>query len=230
MEARTAPTTKLDRIPIMRTNQRLQALTHGAARLLATLSVLGLISTAQASAGSDGLTPIFNGKDLTGWKVPEPNPFWKVVDGVLIGENDEQLKGSMLWTEKSYGDFIVECESRWIGEIDSGIMLRKPQLQLQFGVSRSLKRDLTGSFYTGGAERYPEAGQAKNLEKLLKPDDWNTFRLEAKGDTFTVWINGEQAVKYVNPKYPDPAPIGLQIHGGLKMKVEFRNVRVKELD
>lgn len=214
----------------MRTHQPLQALTRGAARLLATLSVLGLISTAQAGAGSDGLTPIFNGKDLTGWKVPEPNPFWKVVDGVLVGENDEQLKGSMLWTEKAYGDFIIECESRWIGEIDSGIMLRKPQLQLQFGVSRSLKRDLTGSFYTGGAERYPEAGQAKNLEKLLKPDDWNMFRLEAKGDTFTVWINGQQAVQYVNPKYPDPAPIGLQIHGGLKMKVEFRNVRVKELN
>jgi hypothetical protein len=200
-----------------------------ASRWLAAFAALCLLFTAQAGAEADGLTPIFNGKDLTGWKVPEPNPFWKVADGVLIGENDEQLKGSMLWTEKSYGDFIIECESRWIGEIDSGIMLRKPQLQLQFGVSRSLKRDLTGSFYTGGAERYPEAGQAKNLEKLLKPDDWNKFRLEAKGDTFTVWINGQQAVQYVNPKYPDPAPIGLQIHGGLKMKVEFRNVRVKEL-
>ncbi|HON06544.1 MAG TPA: hypothetical protein PLW02_00430, partial [Verrucomicrobiota bacterium] len=39
---------------------------------------------------------LFNGKDLTGWKVPNPNPFWRVENGILIGENDEKLKGSML--------------------------------------------------------------------------------------------------------------------------------------
>ena len=197
---------------------------------LALVFTLALCGTAHAADAAANLPAIFNGKDLTGWKLPEPNPFWKVVDGVLVGENDEAKKGSMLWTEKSYGDFVVECEARWSGEIDSGIMLRAPELQLQMGISRSLKRDLTGSFYIGGTEKYPEAGQAKNLEKLFKPGDWNRFRLEAKGDTFTVWINGVQAVKYTNAKYAGAAPIGLQIHPGLAMKVEFRNLRAKALD
>ncbi len=197
---------------------------------LALAVALALNSTAQAAGDADNLPPIFNGKDFTGWKVPEPNPFWKVVGGVIVGENDEAKKGSMLWTEKLYGDFVIECDARWSGEIDSGIMLRAPELQLQMGISRSLKRDLTGSFYTGGTEKYPEAGQAKDLEKNFKPGDWNHYRLEAKGDTFTVWLNGVQMVKYTNAKYAGAAPIGLQIHPGLAMKVEFRNLRAKSLD
>ena len=197
---------------------------------LALAFILALNCNAHAAGEADNLTPIFNGKDLTGWKVPEPNPFWKVAGGIIVGENNAAKKGSMLWTEKSYRDFVLECEARWSGEIDSGIMLRKPELQLQMGISRSLKRDLTASFYTGGAEKYPEAGQAKNLEKLFKPGEWNHYRIEAKGDTFTVWLNGVQVVKYTNPKYAGAAPIGLQIHPGLAMKVEFRNLRAKALE
>lgn len=181
------------------------------------------------------LQPVFTGKDLAGWKAPEPNPFWKVEDGVLIGENDEKLKGHVLYTEKSYTNFVLELEARWSGEIDSGVMLRNPELQVQFGVSRSLKRDMTGSFYLAKSSinqqvGYPEAGQAKNTDKLFKAGDWNKFRLEAKGDTFTVWLNGEQVTQFKDARYSGGAPIGLQVHPGLKMKVEFRNIRAKSLE
>jgi len=182
------------------------------------------------AAESDSLTPIFNGKDLAGWQVPDPNPFWRVVDGVLIGENDPAKTGDVLHTKKAYKDFIIEMEARWSGEIDSGIMLRQPELQLQIGVSRSLKKDMTCSFYTNGKEKYPEAGQAKNLEKLLKPGEWNKIRLQAKGDLFTAWLNGEKVVEYKDGRYPNAYPIGLQIHPGLVMKIEFRNIRLKDLD
>ncbi len=181
-------------------------------------------------AQADDLEAVFNGKDLTGWRTPDPNPFWKVVDGVLVGENDAAKKGSMLYTEQSYRNFVFECETRWSGEIDSGIMLRKPELQMQMGISRSLKKDMTCSFYTGGKDKYPEAGQAKNIGKSLKEGAWNKYRLEAKGDTFTVWLNGEQVAKYTDTKYASPGPIGLQIHPGLAMKVEFRNIRAQALN
>lgn len=182
-----------------------------------------------APAAEESFTPLFDGRSLDAWAVPQPNPWWRVEAGVLVGENDPQLKGHTLYTKQAYGDFVLEAEVKWEGEIDSGFMLRKPELQLQIGVSRSLKRDLTGSFYTGGQERYPEAGQAKGLEEVLKPGAWNTFRLQAQGDLYTVWINGKKVTEYRNPKYKDPGPIGLQIHGGLKMRVDFRNVRVRAL-
>jgi len=199
-------------------------------RTLALVLALALNFNPRAAGETENLQPIFNGKDLAGWKSPDPNPFWSVIDGVLVGENDEAKKGNVLWTEKAYRDFIIECEARWSGEIDSGILFRAPELQMQMGVSRSLKRDLTGSFYTGGADKYPEAGQARDMEKLFKPGDWNRYKLEARGDTFTVWINGVQKVKYTNAKYTGAGPIGLQIHGGLSMKVEFRNLRARALD
>ena len=202
---------------------------NSAFRRLLLLGAALLAAVSPHLSAADELPSIFNGKDLTGWKAPEPNPFWKVADGVLMGENDEAMKGNVLYTDVAFGDFVFEAEARWSGEIDSGFMLRKPELQLQIGISRSLKRDMTCSFYTGGAEKYPEAGQAKELAKFLKPGDWNAFRLMAKGDTFTVWLNGQKVSEYVSPKYAGAAPIGLQIHPGLKMKVEFRNIRAKAL-
>jgi hypothetical protein len=190
---------------------------------LAALCVFGSF----AQADEPKLEPIFNGHDLTGWTIPK-EPFWKAVDGVLVGESpDDKQPGSMLYTEKSYHDVIVEAECRWSGEIDSGIMVRKPEIQLQIGVSRSLKKDMSGSFYVG---KYPEEGQAKNADKLIKIGEWTKFRLQAKGDTYTVWINGEKAVEYKDPKYVGAAPIGLQIHPKVKMKVEFRNIKAVALD
>jgi len=194
------------------------------------ITCLGL-AMAHATAHAADVPPtaslpaIFNGHDLTGWKVPA-EPYWKVADGVIVGQSDEQKKGSMLYTEKPYGDVIVEGEVRFTGEIDSGIMVRKPELQVQIGVSRSLKKDMTCSFYNG---KYPEEARANRAAELLKVGEWNRIRVEAKGDTFTVWLNGEQVSRYTNAKYAEPAPIGLQIHKGLPMKVEYKNIRALAL-
>jgi hypothetical protein len=171
------------------------------------------------------LPAILNGRDLTGWRVAGAD-YWTVADGVLIGESDAAKKGSMLYTDKPYGDVIVEGEVRFHGEIDSGFMLRKPEVQVQIGVSRSLKRDMTCSFYVGS---YPEEARAKRAGELLKPGDWNRIRVQAKGDTFTVWLNGEQVSQFTSDKYREPGPIGLQIHGGVQMKVEFRDLRAQAL-
>lgn len=184
----------------------------------------GVTAVADVPPAAD-LPLIFNGSDLAGWKVVG-EPYWKVVDGRIVGENDAEKKGSMLYTDKAYGDVVVEGEVRFTGEIDSGIMVRKPELQVQIGVSRSLKKDMTCSFYTG---KYPEEARAPKAAELLVPGGWNRIRLEAKGDTFTVWLNGQQVSHYTSDKYREPAPIGLQIHPGLVMKVEFRDLRAKPL-
>lgn len=196
---------------------------------LAAALLLAATAVADVPPSAD-LPVIFNGKDLTGWKVVG-GPYWKVVDGAIVGENDTEKKGSMLYTEQSYDDAIIEGEVRFTGEIDSGIMVRKDaagkkDIQMQIGVSRSLKKDMTGAFYIG---KYPEAGWAPKVATLWKNDDWNKIRFQAKGDTYTVWINGEQVSNYVDANYPKAAPIGLQVHGGVKMKVEYRNISVGEI-
>ena len=199
---------------------------ESACRTIAAILVIVAAGGAAAEIPATAELPaIFNGQDLTGWQVVG-EPYWKVIDGAIVGENDPAMKGSMLYTEKSYGDVIVEAEVRYAGRIDSGIMIRKPELQVQIGESSSLKRDMTCSFYTG---TYPEEARAPQAGALLKPGEWSRIRVEARGDTFTVWLNGEQVSRYTSDKYRAPAPIGLQVHPKIQMKVEFRDLRAKPL-
>ena len=178
-----------------------------------------------AGGGDPGFVQLLPGNDLTGWRVPDPNPWWTIRNGVLTGKSDPEQRGHVLETEKRYGDLILDTEVRFRGEIDSGIFLRKnDQLQVQIGVSRSLKRDMTCSVYYRG---YP--GKAEGVAKLLKKGKWNRIRVMARGPRFDVWLNGVQVLEYFDERFRDPGPIGLQIHGGVKMKVEFRNMVVKEL-
>ena len=172
------------------------------------------------------LQPIFNGKDLAGWQVPADNPWWSVKDGVLVGQSDDKLRGHLLKTGKSYGDFILETEVRWNGVIDSGIYLRKPSLQVQIGLSGSLKVDMTCSVYVGG-RGYP--WRAKGVKELLKEGEWNRIRVKAQGSNYAVWLNGEKVLAFESPDFPGAAPIALQIHSRRKMKVEFRNMRAATL-
>ena len=197
-------------------------------RFLAHVLLLAAFCSTATAAESE-LQPIFNGRDLTGWQASGAEHFWRVENGVLVGENNEALTGNMLRTEKSYDDFVLEFDVRWSGEIDSGIEFRQPVIQLQLGVSRSLKRDMTGSFYVG-KPGYPEAGRANKAAALMKPDgEWNTFRLRAEGPVFTVWINDTEAVQFTDEGFAGPAPLGFQVHAGLKMKIEYRNIRLAEL-
>ena len=54
---------------------------------------------------------------------------------------------------------------------------------------------------------------------------WNTIRLHASGSIFTVWLNGVWVTEYTSANYGQTGPLGLQIHAGVPMRVEFRNLR-----
>ncbi|MCI0462213.1 MAG: DUF1080 domain-containing protein [Gemmataceae bacterium] len=85
--------------------------------LLAAVAVtLSFASPPSTPAGdsSDGFVKLFNGKDFTGWKVPQgDNGHWKIVDGVIDYDAKSEAKGSKdLWTEKSFKDFVLRIDWR----------------------------------------------------------------------------------------------------------------------
>jgi hypothetical protein len=49
----------------------------------------------------------------------------------------------------------------------------------------------------------------------------------ARGDHFEVWLNGIKTTDYANAAYPGAAPIGLQVHPGLVMSEQFKDIVVK---
>jgi len=80
---------------------------------LATISALALLALA-APRAQDGLTPLFNGKDLSGWKVPPgDNGHWKVVGGVIDYDAESEATGEKsLFTEREFGDYVLRLEWR----------------------------------------------------------------------------------------------------------------------
>ena len=89
-------------------------------RVIALASVGALLLLGGVASGRGGEQPadakfvsLFNGKDFTGWKVPAgDNGHWKIVDGVIDYDAASEGKDKDLWTEKSYGDFILRLDWR----------------------------------------------------------------------------------------------------------------------
>ena len=169
------------------------------------------------------------GDDLSGWKVPAGNDkanWYNVKDGVLVIQSGPKKKGSVLWTEKKFKDFIVELDFRFgEGTVDSGVHVRNRD-QIQIGISGSLKRDMTCSPYIPG-KGYPV--EAKNIKKLLKAKDWNTMRIRAVGKKYTVWLQGEEVMNYESSSAIEEGPIGIQLHGNRNMGIDYRNIKLAEL-
>lgn len=67
-----------------------------------------------AAAQGPNFVSLFNGKDLAGWKIPAgDNGHWKVVDGVIDYDAASEAAGDKsLWSERSYGDFILRVDWR----------------------------------------------------------------------------------------------------------------------
>ncbi len=63
----------------------------------------------------EGFTSLFNGKDLSGWKIPPgDNGHWKIVDGLIDcdARSESKVQDKSLWTERSFGDFILRVDWR----------------------------------------------------------------------------------------------------------------------
>jgi hypothetical protein len=75
---------------------------------------MGAVTLAQPDSTRDGFVSLFNGKDFTGWKVPEgDNGHWKVVDGVIDYDAESEGKGDKcLWSEREFGDFVLRLDWR----------------------------------------------------------------------------------------------------------------------
>ncbi|HEX2453500.1 MAG TPA: DUF1080 domain-containing protein [Vicinamibacterales bacterium] len=84
------------------------------ANRFARIPVILAVLAGGGVAAQEGFTPLFNGRDLTGWKVPQgDNGHWKVVDGVIDYDAESEATGEkVLWSEQSFGDFVLRADWR----------------------------------------------------------------------------------------------------------------------
>lgn len=198
-----------------------------------------------------GLVPLFNNKDLTGWKGLVGNPItrskmdaqtlakeqqkaddimrkgWYVKDSILNFSGE----GENICTTKQYGNFEMYVDWKIEKEGDAGIYLRgSPQVQI-WDTSRVSVGAQVGS---GGLYNNQEH-QSKPLKLADNAiNDWNNFHIIMKGDKVTVYLNGVLVVDNVvmdnywdrkQPIFPKEQ-IELQAHG---THVYYRDIYIREL-
>jgi hypothetical protein len=178
-----------------------------------------------------GFKKIFNGKDLTGWKVHGTEK-WYVENGELICESGPDKGYGYLSTEKSYDDFILETEFKLEANGNSGIFIRSDIDGTKISgwqVEVAPPGNSTGGIYESYGRGWLIKPSAED-EKALKATDWNKMRIRVVGDEVTSWLNGKQMVHLKDDKIGQGKGfIALQIHDGGGIKVRWKNIRVKEV-
>ena len=233
-------------------------------RRCAVFGVLGLIAAAllvvmpsalRAADVEEGFTPMFNGKDLTGW---EGKPgWWHVEDGCLTSQSTPQKPCTkcnyLMWRGGKPGDFELRASYKII-DGNSGIQFRS--LELPDWDTYGYQADIeAGPQWTGclfeharggvamrgqrvvidasGKKQITKIGDPKELAKHVKKNDWNDYRVIARGPDITLEINGvvmAQATDRQKGKAAKDGVIALQMHPGPPMKVQFKDLRIKHLD
>jgi hypothetical protein len=186
-------------------------------RFLSLLSLLAVISTPSARADDDftmepGYVSLFNGKDLTGWgyvtnnfdgKTASDDGRYSASNGILtVHPRVPRLVQQISTTQEFPHDFNLKLEFRASTNADSGIFIRKPQLQC---------RD------------YLVAGPYKDLKKY-KPQDWNQIDITVTNNIAYCTCNGEVLTNAL--PVPPTGPIGLE---GDRGQMEYRRIRLKEI-
>ncbi|HEQ60314.1 MAG TPA: DUF1080 domain-containing protein, partial [Firmicutes bacterium] len=192
-----------------------------------------------AALNEEGYQPLLE-EDLS--NAIDPEDSWEYRDGVLVAQG-----GGDLWTEKRYGDFVLDLEFQCEPETNSGVFLRCDSIEnwLHTAIEVQILQPLTDNPKHNCGAIFDCL--APSRQKVKSPGEWNHYTIIAKANRIYVVFNGEQVIDMDLNQWteahqnPDGTPnkfnraykemareghIGLQYHG---QPVRFRNLKVKSL-
>lgn len=186
--------------------------------LLAGSATLGL---GPAAMGETGWTTLFDGSNLNDWD-PIGNANWRLVDGGVV---QADLGSGFLVSKKDYGDFELKAEF-WVDPTaNSGVFIRATDPK-QVTATNAYEVNIYDSrpdpSYGTGA--IVDVAKVSPMPKA--GNQWNNYEIVAKGDTFTVTLNGIKTVEGARDAKHAKGRIALQYGQGV---VKFRKVEIKPL-
>jgi hypothetical protein len=169
-------------------------------------------------------TPLFNGKDLSGWKMSDPKATstWKVESGMLVSPG----RGPELISYAKFGDFKLHIEFNCAPGSNSGVYLRgRYELQIEDDPQPEGPTMRTGGVY---------GFLAPSPDQPRRPGEWQSYEITLVGRVVTVVQNGQtiidkQEIPGITGGALDsheglPGPIYLQ--GSEAGHVAFRNITI----
>lgn len=193
-----------------------------------TLSMLAL-AAAPATAGE--ATPLFNGKDLSGWVAPADKSLFTVEDGAIVGRTKGDLtKNEFLVTDKPYKDFVLRAKIK-LGGGNSGIQFRSKRADdgAVSGPQADIADGYWGLLYEERGRGILDQKSVDQAKKLVNPKDYNEYEITAKGDHVVIKLNGETVIDRTDPEFAKDGVIALQVHVGAPMEVRFKDIAIEEL-
>jgi putative heme-binding domain-containing protein len=221
--------------------------------VFASCAVAG--SATGQDGADEGFRDLFNGSDFSGWS--GDLRFWTVEDGAITGRSSLEnplTANTFLAADGVYGDFELRLQFRIVGG-NPGVQYRS-RLRDDGSVAGYQADIDAGPNYTGilyeengrgilcdrgaqvdllpGGERRDAGsiGDKKELQSLLRSQDWNDYEIVARGPRLIHRINGRVFVDVVDRDESHAASggrIALQIHSGPPMSVQFRAIRLREI-
>jgi hypothetical protein len=236
--------------------------THIAPRALRRTGLLALIAwagLALTAAAEENGTSLFNGKDLSGWQGDMTR--WSVEDGAITGQTTADTLLSyntfLIWNGGQPADFELHLQYRIVGG-NSGVQYRSKLVDQEKFVVGGYQADIdstprySGICYEergrgilaergqkvrvnadGSKEVIASLGDREALQNMIKSEQWNDYRIVARGNHLQHIINGvtmSEVVDEQKDKAAEKGIIALQLHAGPAMIVQFKDIQLKEVD
>lgn len=203
--------------------------------------VMGLILIAILSQSfQKNHDKIFNGKNFSGWE-GDTLKTWKIQDNTLWGGSltENVPLNDFLCTQKFYGDFTLKLKFKLEnngGFCNAGVQFRSLRLKNPAHEMTGYQADL-GPGYWGAL--YDESRRNKVLvapdsnliKKILKINDWNDYEITVIKNRILIKINNTKTIDYteLDSSIPQTGLIGLQVHGGGKTRVGYKDISILEI-
>lgn len=201
------------------------------AKQASALSMLALALAPAATATAGEPTPLFNGKDLSGWVTPADPSLFSVEEGAIVGRTKGDLaKNEFLVTEKPYKDFVLRAKIK-LGGGNSGIQFRSKRAKdgAVSGPQADIADGFWGLLYEERQRGILDKESVEKAKKLVDPKGYNEYEITAKGDHVTIKLNGETVIDRTDAEFAKEGIIALQVHVGPPMEVRFKDITIEEL-
>jgi len=199
-------------------------------KLKLSLSLFIVLSLSAATFAQKKQT-LFNGKDLTGWKIYGTEK-WYAEDGLLVCESGPNKEYGYLGTEQKFKDFELTLEFKQEANGNSGVFFHSSIEGTKIAgwqAEVAPPGSSTGGIYESYGRGWLIKPEAEK-DKALKMGEWNKMTVKVVGNVVTTFLNGTQMIKLDDAKIGEKdGCIALQIHSGGGIKVKWRKIKIKQL-